>query len=503
MQTRIFVHRGFPVGEVDKNVFGGFVEHIGRCVYTGIYEPGHPKADKEGFRQDVIDLVKELGTPVTRYPGGNFVSGFDWKDSIGPKQSRPRRPDYAWKAMETNQFGLDEFVSWCRKADTEPMIAVNLGTNTPKAAQEIVEYCNFPKGSYWSDLRRKNGSKAPHAIKYWCLGNEMDGDWQIGHKTSGEYGRIAYETAKMMKMVDPDIKLCICGSCTRWMPTYGQWDYDILREAYNAVDFLSIHSYFGNPDHDIPNFLAMPEVLERQICDAIAICDAAAAVHKTTRRLMIALDEWNVWYRGDTNAAPETMWKEARPINEEIYDMTDVLVVGGVLQTLLAHADRVKIANIAQTVNIIAPIMTEPGGGSWKQSTFHPFALTSRYGRGTSLKVNVDSPAYKGTGEFKDDIPYLKSAVIHRADASEVVVFAINRSMDEAMDLTVELGGFSPDGIVEAVEIHHDNPDMVNSIKKQNVRPQAIAKSRMSLKDGIIRANLKPFSWNMLRIHVS
>ena len=500
MKATLFAHRNFPVGEVDKNLFGGFVEHLGRCVYTGLYEPGHPLADEDGFRTDVLELVRELGMPVTRYPGGNFVSGFDWKDSIGPREARPARADYAWKALETNEFGLDDFVKWCRKAGTEPMYAVNLGTGDAKSAQELVEYCNFAGRSRWSDLRRQNGAEQPHCIRYWCLGNEMDGPWQIGHKTAREYARSALETAKMIKLVDPAIQLCVCGSSTRWMETYGEWDYQVLKETYENIDFLSIHAYYGNPDHDIPNFLASPELLERQIADAIALCDAAKASRKSARSLKIALDEWNVWYRGDVNAHPETEWQKARPINEETYDMTDVLVVGGLLQTLIAHADRVKLANLAQTVNVIAPIMTEPGGKAWKQTIFHPFALTSRYGRGTSLQVKTESPSYQGTGEFKGVVPFLKAAVVHRETEQELVVFAINRSPDEALELTAEFGGFAPCQVVEATEIHHDNPDAHNSAERQEVAPASISPERSRLQDAKLIATLKPFSWNMFRI---
>ncbi len=502
MKTSIYVNRSFPIDAIDPNIYGGFLEHIGRCIYTGVYEPSHPKADKDGFRTDVLELVKELGMPITRYPGGNFVSGFDWKDAIGPKARRPQRPDYAWFAMEPNEFGVDEFMKWCRKAGTEAMYTVNLGTNTPKAAQELVEYCNFPKGTSWSDLRRRNGAAKPYGIKYWCLGNEMDGEWQIGHKTKEEYGRVALETAKMMKMVDPNLKLCVCGSSNRHMDTYGDWDYAVLREAYKYIDFLSIHAYFGNPTHDIPNFLACIELLERQIDDAIALCDAARAARKSPRRLMVALDEWNVWYRGQTDAPPETKWQAARPINEETYDMTDVLIIGGILQSLINHADRVKIANIAQTVNIIAPIMTEPNGRAWRQTIFHPFALTSRHGRGTALRVRMDSPAYQGTGEYKGDVSYLKAAVVHNEKAHELVVFALNRSLKEEMDLTAEFGGFEVDKLLEAREIHNDNPDAVNTADRQNVAPAAIPARRRALKGGRLTATLRPLSWNMFRLRV-
>ncbi len=500
MKTTLFVHKKFPIDVIDHKLFGGFVEHIGRCVYDGIYEPGHPNSDEDGFRKDVIQLVKDLDMPLTRYPGGNFVSGFDWKDSIGPKESRPRRADYAWSAMEPNTFGIDEFVRWCRKAGTAPMVAVNLGTNTAKSAQELVEYCNFPGGTQWSDLRRNNGAESPHGIQYWCLGNEMDGPWQIGHKTAEEYGRVASEAARMMKMVDRDIKLCACGSSTRDMPTFGAWELETLRHLFDVVDFLSIHAYFENRSGDMGRFLASPEVLERQIVDVCACCDAIAAERKSLRRLPLALDEWNVWYRGDTQAHPETIWQVARPINEETYDMTDVLIIGGIIMALLNHADRVKIANIAQTVNIIAPIMTRPGGPAWKQTIYSPFLYMSRHARGVSLRQTVSGDNYMQNGM---NINYLKTSTVYNAERNELVLFAINRSLDTPMDLSAEFGGFSCQKVEEAVEIHHDSPAAVNTETDEQVAPVAYGEERISLQENMLETTLKPLSWNMFRISLS
>ena len=223
MQTaKITIDPNFRIGEVDPRLYGSFIEHLGRAVYGGIYEPEHPTADDMGFRQDVLDLVRELGVPIIRYPGGNFVSGYDWEDGVGPVEERPRRLDLAWKTVETNRVGTNEFAAWAKRAGAEPMIAVNLGTRGTDAARNLVEYCNHPGGSYWSDLRRSHGAEEPHAVGVWCLGNEMDGPWQIGHKTAAEYGRLAVETAKAMKWVDPSIELVACGSSKAAMPTFAR-----------------------------------------------------------------------------------------------------------------------------------------------------------------------------------------------------------------------------------------------------------------------------------------
>ena len=501
MYGKIYLNCNFTVGKAEDNLFGGFIEHIGRAVYTGIYEPDHPAADADGFRQDVIDLVKELNMPVTRYPGGNFVSGFDWKDSVGPKEKRPVRPDGAWKSVEPNTVGIDEFIKWCRKTGTEPVYAVNLGTATPKSAMEIVEYCNHPQGTFWSNKRRENGSAAPHNIKYWCLGNEMDGDWQIGHKTPDEYGRIAHETAKMMKMIDSSIKLCACGSSSCTMPTFAIWDEKIMQYLYDDVDYLSIHRYFGNCDKNISKFLASPEELDRQIEDIIACCDAVKAKKKSKKEIMISLDEWNVWYRTNGKTPEKEAWKIAPCILEEKYDMADALVVGGLLLSMLDHADRLKMACLAQTINVIAPIMTVPGGKAWKQTIYYPFLETSRYGRGTVLRGIVDSPEYAADNLYCGNIKYLRSTAVLRENAREITVFAINRANEE-MNFSAVCDGFEIESVIDAKEIHNIDLDAVNSAEKEVVSTKTADLNKVSICGNTVEAKLKPYSWNMFRIKI-
>ena len=502
MKSRLIIDRNFTVGESGGDLFGGFVEHIGRCVYNGISEPGHPAADGQGFRRDVIELVKELGMPLTRYPGGNFVSGFNWKDAIGPLASRPVRPDYAWRALEPNTFGIDEFIRWCRLAETEPLYAVNLSTDTPKSAQELVEYCNHPSGTAWSDLRRRNGAQAPYGIRYWCLGNEVDGDWQIGHMTATEYGRIAHETAKMMRMADGGIRLCACGSSTAGMPTFGAWDQEVMRHVFHDVDYLSIHKYFGNREKDYRRFFASAEELDWMIESAAACCDAVAAEKKSRRRIMIALDEWNVWYRGNTIVPPDAGLVCGRALNEETYDMADVLVVGSAMLSMLDHADRLRLGCLAQTVNVIAPIMTRNGGGAWRQTIFYPFRETSRYGRGTVMRSVTESPAY----QIRDtagptSINFLRAAAVWRREAGEITLFAVNRA-DEAMEFEAVLGGFAAESVVAAEEIFHDSLTAVNREDDEAVAPAEMDGGRYALADGGFRAKLRPYSWNMFRIKV-
>ncbi|MDR1466391.1 MAG: alpha-N-arabinofuranosidase, partial [Treponema sp.] len=381
MKATLTLHKEFAIGTVDKRIYGSFIEHLGRAVYNGIYEPAHPQANDYGFRKDVIDLVRELNVPIIRYPGGNFVSGFNWEDGIGPLDKRPTRMDLAWMTLEPNKVGLNEFAQWAKDAASETMYAVNLGTRGPDAARCALEYANFPKGTYWSDLRRSHGVESPHNIKLWCLGNEMDGPWQICHRTAEEYGRIAAETAKVMKWTDPSIELVVCGSSGPRMPSFGSWEETVLDHTYEHVDYVSLHLYFANRENDAPNFLARSLEMDSFIKTVAGICDLVKVKKQSKKQINLSFDEWNVWFHSSEQDKNIEKWVEAPPRLEDIYTMEDALVVGCMLITLLKNADRVKIACLAQLVNVIAPIMTEIGGAAWRQTIFYPFALTSKYGR--------------------------------------------------------------------------------------------------------------------------
>ena len=394
--VKVLLDRDQAIGTTDRRLFGAFVEHLGRCVYGGIFEPGHPEADERGFRRDVLALVRELAPTIVRYPGGNFVSGYNWEDGVGPRERRPKRLDLAWLSTETNAFGTDEFIDWCRAANVEPMLAVNLGTRGADAARNLVEYCNHPGGTTLSDLRRAHGWEQPHDVKFWCLGNEMDGPWQMGAKTPAEYGRIAAEAAKLMKWVDPTIELAACGSSGRNMPTFGTWEAVVLEHCFDHVEYISLHSYLNDYADDTPAFLASVDLIDAFIEEVVAIADAVAARRRSDKRIMLSFDEWNVWYR--TRRRPEDRvrpgWPIAPALLEERYTMRDALAFGGICIALLNHADRVKAACLAQLVNVIAPIMTETGGPAWRQTIFHPFAHMSNFGRGRVLRAQVEAPTY-------------------------------------------------------------------------------------------------------------
>ena len=438
MKAKVTAAAEMKIGEIDRRVFGSFIEHLGRAVYGGIYEPGHPLADEEGFRTDVIKLINELDVPVVRYPGGNFVSGYNWEDGVGPVENRPARLELAWGVTEPNKFGTNEFMRWCKKAKTSPMMAVNLGTRGPEEARQLVEYCNHPSGTKYADLRRAHGYNDPWGVKLWCLGNEMDGHWQMGAKTAYEYGRIANEAAKLMKWVDPSIETVLSGSSNRHMKSFGDWEATALDLAYDNVDYVSLHQYYDNKTGDTASFLAKSMELDDFIYSIICTCDFVKAKKRTKKQINLSFDEWNVWYHSNNDYVEK--WSTAPHQLEDIYNFEDALVVACMLITLLRHADRVKIACLAQLVNVIAPIMTENGGRAFRQTIFYPFKLMSKYARGAALKPIVDSPKYD-CKEFTD-VPYLETILTYDKENDEVVFFGVNRSMDENILLDVKLLGF-------------------------------------------------------------
>lgn len=497
VKAKLIVDRDFAISDIDRRIFGTFVEHMGRCVYTGIFEPGHSTADAQGFRQDVAELTKELGVTIVRYPGGNFLSGYNWEDGVGPKENRPRRLDLAWFSTETNAFGTNEFVDWARKVGVEPMFGVNLGTRGPDEARRFLEYCNHPGGTELSDLRRSHGYEKPHDIKFWCLGNEMDGPWQIGAKTAQEYGRIAHETAKVMRWVDPSIELAACGSSNREMATYARWEYEVLDQSFDEVDYISLHTYFMNPHDATEEFLGNIELLEFFIKEVVSIADAVAATRRSQKRIMLSLDEWNVWYKVRAYSdLRKPGWPEHPQLIEEVYNTEDALLVGGALITLLKNADRVKTACMAQLVNVIGPIMTEEGGPAWRQTIFHPFALTAKYARGRVLQALVNSPSY--AGKSAQEITYLHATVTEDEATGQIVIFALNRHLGEEMDLEVILRGFgSGRKISEALQIHHPNMKAVNTkYDADAVSPKNIANT--TLEGDLLRVRLLPGSWNVI-----
>lgn len=502
LKAHMTVDRDYQIGEVSDRLFSSFVEHLGRCVYNGIYEPGHPTADAHGFRQDVVREVKQLHIPLIRYPGGNFVSGYRWEDGVGPKANRPRRLDTAWKSIETNEIGVNEFALWCRQVGAQPMMAVNLGTRGQQEARDLLEYCNFPGGSYLSDLRIAHGVKEPHNIKVWCLGNEMDAPWQIGHKTSREYGRLALETGRDMKTLCPDIELVCCGSSSSRMPTFGQWEMDVLMEAYEVADYISLHQYFENSAQDTPNYLAASLETDRFIKTVVSICDYVKAVKKGNKDIQLSFDEWNVWFHSketDRRIKEEQPWQFAPPLLEDAYTFEDALVVGLTLITFLKHADRLRIACLAQLVNVIAPILTAPGAGLCLQTIYYPFLHASLYGRGIVLQPAIDSPKY----DAKDftDVPFLDAVGVYDPADEGITLFAVNRSLDQDMALSCDLHGFGELMLEEHIALEEDDLMAINTIREPNrVAPVQKAGTFSASGEGKVDILLGKASWNVLRL---
>jgi alpha-L-arabinofuranosidase len=495
--ARFTLDPAFAVGTVDPRLYGSFVEHLGRCVYNGIHEPGHPTADAAGLRQDVLDLVRELGVTTVRYPGGNFVSGYRWEDSVGPREERPVRLEPAWRSIETNRFGLAEFIDFCRKTDVEPMMAVNLGTRGVQEARELLEYANHHGGTELSDLRIAHGAKEPYGIRMWCLGNEMDGPWQIGHKTAEEYGRLAAETARAMKMIDSDLELVACGSSGSAMPTFASWEATVLEAAYENVDYISLHAYYEEIEGDRDSFLASAVDMEHFIESVVATCDHVRARLKTKKRINLSFDEWNVWYLTRFQADTPTEWEQAPRLLEDSYSVTDAVVVGSLLIALLRHADRVTAASLAQLVNVIAPILTEPGGPAWRQTTFFPFAQASRHGRGRVLQVQVDSPTHP-TAKF-GEVPLLHATATIDDETGAVTVFAVNRSQELALPLEVDLRGVGAHSLAEHLVLADADPEARNTLDDpERVAPHAATGT--SVTGGLLRAELEPLSWNVIRL---
>jgi alpha-L-arabinofuranosidase len=495
-QASFVIDPAFRIGAIDPRIRGSFVEHLGRCVYEGIYEPGHPTADDDGFRTDVLELTRELGISAVRYPGGNFVSGYNWEDGIGPKEDRPARLDLAWKSLETNQFGVDEFAAWCRKTGAEPVMAVNLGTRGVAEAMAILEYCNHPGGSLWSDRRIANGSKEPHNVKLWCLGNEMDGPWQIGYKTARDYGILAAQTARAMRMIDPDLELVACGSSNRRMSTFSAWEAEVLEHCYDVVDYISLHSYYRPQGDDLASFLASGVDMDAMIDEVVATCDFVKAKLRKQKTINLSYDEWNVWYSGGGNRPDFEPWTFAPHLCEDVYSRIDAVVVGSLLNSLLRHADRVTLACFAQLVNVIAPMTTEAGGPVWKQSTFHPMRLAFTYGRGHALRVEPTAPEVE-TSAF-GGVSQLDATATIDDETGDVAIFAGNRSLEDALLLEVDLRALPGARAIEHLSIDGEHSDINTKDDPDRVVPHE--KPVSAVEDGKLRVELPPASWGVIRL---
>ena len=498
LKARLITDKYYKIDNTDPRIYGSFIEHLGRAVYDGIYQPDSSFADEHGFRKDTLGLVKEIDVPVIRYPGGNFVSAYNWEDSVGPVKSRPSRVELAWQVIESNEFGLNEFMDWTKLAGSKPMMAVNLGTRGIDAARNIIEYCNIKGGTYYSDLRRSHGYEDTHNIKLWCLGNEMDGPWQVGHKSADEYGSLAWETGKAMKLVDPDIELVACGSSGLGMPTFGDWEATVLDYCYDTVDYISLHTYYNNHANDSADFLANTVGMNDFIKSVVATCDFVKGKKHSKKNINLSFDEWNVWYHSNEADKLIEKWSHAPHQLEDVYNMEDALLVGGMLITLINNCDRVKIACLAQLVNVIAPIMTSDTG-AWRQTIYYPYMHASRYGRGTVLNAIVDCPKYDSKNYT--DVPYLDSSIVWNEESNTITIFAVNKSFDDEMLLSCDLRQFGNINIDEHIVLTHEDLKAVNTeANPENVAP---VYTDSDINDNSILTLVLPKqSWNVIRISI-
>lgn len=477
---------------LDRRLFGSFLEHLGRAVYGGVFEPGSPLSDENGFRADVLEELRGLRVPIIRYPGGNFVSGYDWLDGVGPVKERPTMHDKAWNSTETNQFGTNEFIRWCRSIDTEPMLVFNLGSNTPEMAAAYVDYCNGRGGTQWSDLRRSHGVEEPHGVRYWCLGNELDGPWEIGHKRAAEYSRIAIETARKVREVDPGVQLIAGGSSNTELPTYGDWDRAVIESCYEHIDAISLHNYYGNTEEltggDSARYLAMNLDMERQIRHIGAICDEVRQRLGADKHLWLAFDEWNVWYRARTPEDMDGHLQVGPRLLEEEYNLEDALLVGGFLNTLMRSSDRVRIACLAQIVNTIAPLVTADDA-LLRQSIYYPYAWALKHARGRVLDLRVESETYPIFAEglrpdFARDtqVPFLDAAATYEEKSGKTSIFVLNRDLDSERELVIRWQGPAPGRVIECVTLTGDDLKATNTFEQPDrVAPRPLEPPRPGL----------------------
>ena len=488
--AKISIDINKEISQIDDRLYGSFLEHLGRAVYEGIYQPGHPSADEDGFREDVLALVKELNVPIVRYPGGNFVSNYFWEDGVGPVEQRKKRLDLAWRTLEPNEVGISEFNRWAGKAGTKIMMAVNLGTRGLPDALNLLEYCNLDTDSYYASLRRSHGNGKPFNIKLWCMGNEMDGHWQVGHKTATEYGRLAAETAKAMKLMDDSIECVVCGSAHINMPTFGTWEKEVLTEAYDYVDYISCHQYFENKAGDTEDFFASIDNLDSFIDTVAGICDEVKAAKSSDKTVNISFDEWNCWYHvmaEDDDRMKNDPWGLAPHLLEDNYTFEDAVVNGLALIKFMNHSDRVKIACLAQLVNVIAPIMTEKDGPAWRQTIFYPFLHASLYGRGTALKAETKTGTHDTSNHH--DVTDIEASAVYNKASGQLALFIVNRCIDKSIPLELDLNGFKEFNKIKHIVLESSDMLITNSASEEKVRP---------VEKDTLPSELAPASWNVI-----
>ena len=486
LRARVKIDTERVICDIDPLIYGNFIEHLGRCIDGGLFEENSPLSDPTGFRKDVLAAGKKLNVTQLRWPGGNFSSNYHWRDGIGPRDQRPRRLEMAWGTVETNRFGTHEFLDYVERIGAEPYICVNLGTGSWVDAQQWVEYVNSSQDTAMTRLRKQNGRAEPWKVKYWGLGNEMDGPWQMGHRSAEDYGKFALEAAKLMRWTDPNIKLIAAGSShfAQGIDWIG-WNRTVLEHLKRHVDYLAIHLYVGNRDNDYGEFLASSLDLDERTRTTEGVIRAALSGEPNPRKIYIAWDEYNVWYRARGAA------QRGRRILEERYNLEDALVIATLLNSFVNHAHIVKMANMAQLVNVIAPIFTNEKG-LFLQTIYYPLELFANNTKGKSLQLFVDGPAYKS--KRYDKVPYLDCSA--SIDDSALVLNVVNRHRDQPIDAEVELQDKQFASELSVAEVN--GPD----IKAENdfgVTKVKTTTRSLSASGRRLRYNFPPHSYTMLK----
>jgi alpha-N-arabinofuranosidase len=491
LAARVVLDNERTIGTISPLLFGGFAEHMGRCVYGGIYDPSSPQADERGFRRDVQAALREMRISILRYPGGNMLSGYDWRDGVGPRDQRPRRRELAWQSIESNQFGTNEFIDYCRTLAIEPMLGVNLGTGTIADAAALVEYCNAPVGTRYADLRASHGYAKPHAVKYWCIGNEMDGPWQIGHLEADEYARKAREAAKMMRWQDPSLKLVACGSSNTDMPTYPEWDRVVLEHCWEHVDYLALHYYAVNYENDTASYLAQAAQFESHVDTLAGLLRYVKSKLRSKHNVLLSWDEWNVWYKDRSGRGG---WQEGPHLSEEVYNLEDALVVAQWMSVFLRRCDVLDIACLAQIVNTISPLLTT-SEQILRQTTFYPFVLFSNHAAGLSLEPLTVAPQYD-TRLF-GPMPLLDVSASYDQANDRGAVFLVNRSQHETVTTDLSWQGAAPAQAPAIYQLSGADPKATNTFEQ----PDAVVPRQldgMPVQDGRISLRLPPLSFTVV-----
>ncbi len=500
MDVRLISNASFLRGTIDPRIFSSFLEHMGRVIYTGIYEPGHKTSDEDGFRKDVLSATRQMGVASVRYPGGNFVSNYRWQDGVGPTELRPRRLELAWRSVETNTFGLNEFMRWAEKANALPILTVNLGSQGMENALSLLEYCNLNQGTQYSEMRRSHGVATPYQVKTWCLGNEMDGLWQIGHKTPQEYGRLAAETGRAMKRMDPSIELIACGSSKSDMSSCPSWDLEVLEHVYGIADYLALHQYYGGQEMGTANFLAQSLDMEEYIATIRAAIQVMRKKTLNNNPMYISMDEWGVWSKLE-NAIGRSFerhpWQVAPVIDEQAYTMEDTLLFASMMMAILKNVDIVKIACQALLTNISACIMTEPNGDIWLQPVYYVFAQIAQYARGQVLQMaDANMPYY--TCDTCAKVPVLDHVECLSDDDKEVVCFMVNRSETEPASLQWQLERMNPIAIEAFTLLTASDKNITNRQNHQAIMPRQGMGARFE--QGTCTAEIPPLAFAVLRV---